>query len=49
MQRQPPQGRAVETPAWRETQSALDVVAAAAVAEAAAGEAADDEPSELLM
>lgn len=38
------QGRAVETPAPKETQSALDVVA-----DAAAEAAADDEPSELLM
>lgn len=45
---QPPQGRAVETPVHRETQSALDVVAEAAAAEAAV-EAAEDEPSELLM
>lgn len=45
---QPSQGRAVDAPARRETQSALDVVAEAAAAEAAA-EAADDEPSELLM
>ena len=38
------QGRAVEAPAPREPQSALDVVA-----EAACAEAANEEPSELLM
>lgn len=41
---QPRQGRAAEAPALREPQSALDIVA-----EAACEEAANEEPSELLM